>query len=428
MAKLYLVPTPVGNLADMTYRAVSVLQSVDLILAEDTRTSGILLKHFEIKNAMVSHHKFNEHKTVEGIVNRLKAGETIALISDAGTPGISDPGFLVVRECVRNGIEVQCLPGATAFVPALVSSGLPNDRFCFEGFLPQKKGRMTRLLSLQEETRTMIFYESPYRLVKTLTQFVEYFGAERQVSVCREISKIHEECVRGTLSEVTEHFKKHEPKGEIVILLAGCHNKENIIEEAIQEQAEEGDNIGSYISILVQINRVVDNKTTVQVYPKGEEVGYAWMAAPVAFNWTAGYKYVITLDLGKGGPLGAAGENKHGGQQTKRDRDDEHRDPVVDQEPNDQADGDDAKEGTNHPPDNAGIVAPGHLEDIGDLFHAAGLLVLLFRLRLAGEEAAAGALGCVGISAVGHNASILRDDGPALSPCDTGTRPAVEDG
>jgi len=170
---------------------------------------------------MVSHHKFNEHKTVEGIVNRLKAGETIALISDAGTPGISDPGFLVVRECVRNGIEVQCLPGATAFVPALVSSGLPNDRFCFEGFLPQKKGRMTRLLSLQEETRTMIFYESPYRLVKALTQFVEYFGAERQVSVCREISKIHEESVRGTLTEVIAHFQANEPRGEIVVILSG---------------------------------------------------------------------------------------------------------------------------------------------------------------------------------------------------------------
>ena len=221
MGKLYVVPTPVGNLEDMTVRAIRVLKEADLILAEDTRTSGILLKHFEIKNAMTSHHKFNEHKTVEGIVNRLKAGETIALISDAGTPAISDPGFLVVRECVRNGIEVQCLPGATAFVPALVASGLPNDRFCFEGFLPQKKGRMTRLVSLQEETRTMIFYESPYRLVKTLTQFSEYFGAERQVSVCREISKIHEESVRGTLSEVIAHFTANEPRGEIVIVLSG---------------------------------------------------------------------------------------------------------------------------------------------------------------------------------------------------------------
>ena len=221
MGKLYVVPTPVGNLEDMTFRAIRILKEADLILAEDTRTSGIRLTHFEIKNAMISHHKFNEHKTVEGIVNRILAGETIALISDAGTPGISDPGFLVVRECVRNGIEVQCLPGATAFVPAWVSSGLPNDRFCFEGFLPQKKGRMTRLVSLQEETRTMIFYESPYRLLKTLIQFSEYFGAERHVSVCREISKIHEESVRGTLTEVIAHFTANEPRGEIVIILAG---------------------------------------------------------------------------------------------------------------------------------------------------------------------------------------------------------------
>ena len=221
MGKLYVVPTPVGNLEDITFRAIRILKEADLILAEDTRTSGILLKHFEIKNAMMSHHKFNEHQTVAGIVNRIKAGETVALISDAGTPAISDPGFLVVRECVRNGIEVQCLPGATAFVPALVSSGLPNDRFCFEGFLPQKKGRMTRLTSLQEEKRTMIFYESPYRLLKTLGQFVEFFGAERQVAVCREISKIHEECVRGTLTEVIEHFTTSEPKGEIVVILEG---------------------------------------------------------------------------------------------------------------------------------------------------------------------------------------------------------------
>ena len=221
MGRLYVVPTPVGNLEDMTFRAIRVLKEADLILAEDTRTSGILLKHFEIKKPMISHHKFNEHQTVEGIVNRIKAGETIALISDAGTPAISDPGFLVVRECVRNEIEVQCLPGATAFVPALVSSGLPNDRFCFEGFLPQKKGRMTRLTSLREEKRTMIFYESPYRLVKTLTQFAEYFGAERSVAVCREISKIHEECVRGTLAEVIQHFTTTEPKGEIVVILGG---------------------------------------------------------------------------------------------------------------------------------------------------------------------------------------------------------------
>lgn len=224
MGKLYVVPTPVGNMEDMTFRAIRVLKEADLILAEDTRTSGILLKHYEIKNAMQSHHKFNEHQTVESIVNRIKGGQTVALISDAGTPGISDPGFLVVRECVRNGIEVQCLPGATAFVPALVSSGLPDERFCFEGFLPQKKGRMTRLNALKDETRTMIFYESPYRLLKTLTQFTEVFGAERPVSVCREISKIHEESVRGTLQEVITHFTETEPRGEIVIILGGKDN------------------------------------------------------------------------------------------------------------------------------------------------------------------------------------------------------------
>jgi len=224
MGKLYVVPTPVGNLDDMTFRAIKVLKEADLILAEDTRTSGILLKHFEIKNAMQSHHKFNEHRTVEALAQRIQAGETVALISDAGTPAISDPGFLLVRECVRNGVEVECLPGATAFVPALVMSGLPNDRFCFVGFLPQKKGRVTRLTALQEETRTMIFYESPYRVVKTLTQFTEFFGAERQVAVCREISKVHEECVRGTLQEVIAHFTANEPRGEFVIVLAGKDN------------------------------------------------------------------------------------------------------------------------------------------------------------------------------------------------------------
>ena len=203
MGKLYVVPTPVGNLEDMTFRAIKVLKEVDLILAEDTRTSGILLKH------------------LESVVNRIKAGETVALISDAGTPGISDPGFLVVRECVRNGIEVQCLPGATAFVPALVASGLPNEKFCFEGFLPQKKGRQTRLKTLAEEHRTMVFYESPHRLLKTLTQFAEYFGAERQATVSREISKLHEETVRGSLAELIEHFTATEPRGEIVIVLAG---------------------------------------------------------------------------------------------------------------------------------------------------------------------------------------------------------------
>src|SRR3712207_4547556 len=218
MGKLYVVPTPVGNLEDMTFRAIKVLKEADLILAEDTRTSGVLLKHFEIKNSMQSHHKFNEHKTVESVVNRIKAGETVALISDSGTPGISDPGFLVVRECVHNGIEVQCLPGATAFVPALVSSGLPNEKFCFEGFLPQKKGRQTRLKALADEKRTMVFYESPHRLLKTLNQFVECFGAERPASVSREISKLHEETVRGTLGELVEHFTAIEPRGEIVIV------------------------------------------------------------------------------------------------------------------------------------------------------------------------------------------------------------------
>lgn len=221
MGMLYVVPTPVGNLEDMTFRAIRVLKEADLILAEDTRTSGILLKHFEIKNAMQSHHKFNEHQAVESVVNRIKGGETVALISDAGTPGISDPGFLLVRECVRNGIEVQCLPGATAFVPALVDSGLPDEKFCFEGFLPQKKGRMTRLKALAQEYRTMVFYESPYRLVKTLTQFIEYFGAERSASVTREISKVHEETVRGTLAELVAHFESNEPRGEIVIVVAG---------------------------------------------------------------------------------------------------------------------------------------------------------------------------------------------------------------
>ena len=206
---------------DMTLRAIRILKEADLILAEDTRTSGILLKHFEIKNHLLSHHKFNEHGTSAGIVERLLAGQTVALISDAGTPGISDPGFFLVREAVRAGIEVQCLPGATAFVPALVSSGLPCDRFAFEGFLPQKKGRQTKLTALQDEERTMIFYESPYRLVKTLQQFAEYFGADRPVSVCREISKVYEESVRGTLEEVIAHFQQTEPRGEIVIVLGG---------------------------------------------------------------------------------------------------------------------------------------------------------------------------------------------------------------
>lgn len=221
MGILYIVPTPVGNMEDMTLRAIRILKEADLVLAEDTRTSGILLKHFEIKNQLMAHHKFNEHGTSAGIVERLKGGQTIALISDAGTPGISDPGFYLAREAVAAGITVQCLPGATAFVPAIVSSGLPCDRFSFEGFLPQKKGRATRLESLKEETRTMIFYESPYRVVKTLKQFAETFGDDRQVSACREISKIHEESVRGTLAEVVAHFEQTPPKGEFVIVLAG---------------------------------------------------------------------------------------------------------------------------------------------------------------------------------------------------------------
>lgn len=221
MGLLYIVPTPVGNLEDMTLRAVRILREADLILAEDTRTSGVLLKHFDIKNQLMSHHKFNEHGTSTAIVERLKAGQTVALISDAGTPGISDPGFFLVREAVNAGVEVQCLPGATAFVPALVSSGLPCDRFCFEGFLPQKKGRATRLEALKDEPRTMIFYESPYRVLKTLQQLAESFGGDRRASACREISKVHEESVRGTLDELIAHFKATEPRGEFVIVVEG---------------------------------------------------------------------------------------------------------------------------------------------------------------------------------------------------------------
>ena len=231
MGILYLVPTPVGNMEDMTMRAIRLLKEADVILCEDTRTSGILLKHFEIEGKkLMAHHKFNEHGTSNGVVERLKAGQTICLITDAGTPGISDPGFYLVREAVAAGITVQTLPGATAFTPALVSSGLPCDRFCFEGFLPQKKGRQTRLEELREEVRTMIFYESPRRLLKTVEQFAEVFGEERQVSVCREISKIHEESVRGTLKEVAEHFRETEPRGEIVMILQGAD------EEALKEK------------------------------------------------------------------------------------------------------------------------------------------------------------------------------------------------
>ena len=218
---LYIVPTPVGNLEDMTFRAVKVLKEVDLILAEDTRTSSVLLHHYDISGKLKSHHKFNEHQTVELIKERILAGENVALVSDAGTPGISDPGFLLARTCASEGIEVQTLPGATACIPAIVSSGLPCDRFCFEGFLPQKKGRSTRLNELTNETRTMIFYESPRRLVKTLEQFAEVFGAQRACCVSREISKLHEEHFRGSLEEVAAHFREQEPKGEIVISVAG---------------------------------------------------------------------------------------------------------------------------------------------------------------------------------------------------------------
>lgn len=219
--KLYVVPTPIGNLEDMTFRAVRILKEVDLILAEDTRTSGFLLKHYDIQTPMLSHHKFNEHKTVEAVVQRIKSGQSIALISDAGTPAISDPGFLLVRQCIANEIDIECLPGATAFVPALVVSGLPNDRFCFEGFLPQKKGRQTKLKELSEESRTMVFYESPFRLVKTLTQLAEVFGNDRKASVSREISKLYEDTQHGTLEELAAHFTNHPPKGEIVIIVAG---------------------------------------------------------------------------------------------------------------------------------------------------------------------------------------------------------------
>ncbi len=223
---LYLIPTPVGNMEDMTFRAIRLLQEADVVLCEDTRTSGILLKHFQIEGKrLMAHHKFNEHGTAKNIVERLKSGETICLITDAGTPGISDPGFLLVREAVEAGIEVQTLPGATAFVPALVSSGLPCDRFCFEGFLPQKKGRQTRIEELSHETRTMIIYESPRRIVKTLEQLAVAFGEDRKMSACREISKVHEESVRGTIAEVLAHFKEKEPKGEFVLIIGGCDKK-----------------------------------------------------------------------------------------------------------------------------------------------------------------------------------------------------------
>lgn len=221
IGKLYIVPTPVGNLEDMTFRAIRLLKEVDLILAEDTRTTSFLLKHFEIVNKMQSYHKFNEHKAISHIIEKLNAGENIALVSDAGTPGISDPGFLVSRECIKAGIDVECLPGATAFVPALVTSGIPCDKFYFEGFLPQKKGRMTRLQALAEITTTIVLYESPYRVVKTFSQLAEYLGGERRAAACREISKLHEETVRGTLNDLVAHFTEKEPRGEFVLIIAG---------------------------------------------------------------------------------------------------------------------------------------------------------------------------------------------------------------
>ena len=225
MRKLFIVPTPIGNLEDMSFRAIRILKEVDLILAEDTRTSGKLLKHFEISTHMHSHHMHNEHKTIENLIKRLQAGEKIALISDAGTPAISDPGFLLTRACIENNIEVDCLPGATAFVPAIVNSGLPNDRFVFEGFLPEKKGRQTRFLALTEENRTMIFYIAPHKLTKTLTEFIHYFGPDRSISISRELSKLHEETIRGTATEVLKHFESKPPKGEIVAVVAGKNLK-----------------------------------------------------------------------------------------------------------------------------------------------------------------------------------------------------------
>ena len=225
MSKLYVIPTPIGNLEDITLRALRIMGEVDLLLAEDTRTSSKLLQHYQLKVPMMAHHQFNEHKTLASLIAKLKSGMTLGLITDAGTPAISDPGFLLVRECIREGVQVECLPGATAFVPALVNSGIPSDRFCFEGFLPQKRGRTTRLAALAGESRTMVFYESPHRLVKTLKSFAGVFGPERQASVSRELSKMHEENARGTLQELAEYFEKGTVKGEICIVVAGADLK-----------------------------------------------------------------------------------------------------------------------------------------------------------------------------------------------------------
>ena len=238
MAKLYIVPTPVGNLEDITLRAIRILKEVDVILAEDTRTSSKLLHHFEISTKLQSHHKFNEHKTSEFIADRILGGENIALISDAGTPGISDPGFLIVRACIEHNIPVECLPGATAFVPALVNAGLPMDRFCFEGFLPQKKGRQTRLQQLKFETRTIILYESPYRVVKTLTQLAEILGQNRKASVSREISKLYNETINGTLADIIAHFVQKQPKGEFVLVIAGANVKHAELDDSSSEEDE----------------------------------------------------------------------------------------------------------------------------------------------------------------------------------------------
>ena len=244
MAKLFVVPTPVGNLEDMTFRAVNVLKSADLILAEDTRTSSVLMQHYDIHVPMQSHHKFNEHETSAQMAERIAAGLNVALVSDAGTPGISDPGFMLVRECVRLGVEVECLPGATAFVPALVQSGLPNEKFCFEGFLPQKKGRETRLREIASETRTQIIYESPYRLVKTLQHLAQVMGEDRPAAVCREISKRFAETRRGTLAELIAHFSEVEPKGEIVLVVGGASEgpKEKKIHKNKYKNVNQNDN------------------------------------------------------------------------------------------------------------------------------------------------------------------------------------------